>query len=94
MLCVGETASFEPQGSLKHRGPDGTGLYAQGSIGIAMSRLAIIAVSGGKMRADGQSASVLPAPVGHLNLAPCSGSDFASQKQAWPPIILNKWGER
>lgn len=35
------------QGAIKHRGPDGSGKYINGSVGIAMRRLSIIDVAGG-----------------------------------------------
>ena len=37
-------------GAISHRGPDGTGICLRGPIGLAMTRLAIIDVSGGNRR--------------------------------------------
>jgi asparagine synthase (glutamine-hydrolysing) len=45
-------------GALQHRGPDGTGLYCEGPVGLAHSRLSIIDLAGGHQPIHNEDQSV------------------------------------
>ncbi|MEP7199551.1 MAG: asparagine synthetase B, partial [Chloroflexota bacterium] len=46
-------------GTLAHRGPDGDGLYTEGSIGLAMRRLAIIDLNTGDQPIYNEDGSIV-----------------------------------
>src|SRR4051812_20195867 len=56
---TGQTKDFNPKiEDMHHRGPDGTGQYLDGSIGLAFTRLAIIDVAGGQQPIFNEDESV------------------------------------